>query len=462
MGLIIKPGWKLRFFNFLNFLLYLHPSTNIINIGRWKFLKKSKIFILILVLLLSQSVMAQNEDLVYIVPIKGQINKATYNYLNSVLRNIEKHSPTAIIFEIDTYGGLIDEAEKIKNLIIDLETPTISYVNTKAISAGVLLTISSEKVVMSKSSVIGSAETDPNTEKVMSMWRGLLRDVAQYRGRDPQIIEAMADKNIHIEGISEKGNLLNLTGNEALEYGVCDLIATDYEEILQFFNIPYGNIMKVEENIELKLARFLANPYIATMLLTIGLIGLIIEVFTPGFGVAGTIGIISFGLFFGGNIIAGYSRWTSLAMFVTGLILLVIEAIIPGFGLPGISGIILILIGIVLSMGTVTSAIISLSIAIIITIFITILLVKYGHKSTLFNNIILNTSQQDEERYISTNVYDQYFGKTGRAVTGLRPSGTIEIDGQRLDAISQGEFIPKGTNIKVVKVEGSKIIVRRI
>jgi membrane-bound serine protease (ClpP class) len=421
-----------------------------------KLLKRAGTLILVLIILLfSVGVFAEEKGDVYVIPIKGEINKASYNYLNSTLKETVKKSPTAIIFEIDTYGGLIDEAEKIKNLIIDLKVPTISFVNTKAESAGVLITISSEKVVMAKSSTIGSAETIPNTEKILSMWKSLLRDVAQYRGRDAKIIEGMADKNIY-------GKLINLTGNEALEEGVCDLISNDYREMLEYFNIPYNNVVKLEENLELKLARTLANPYMGTLLLTIGFIGMVIEIFTPGFGVGGTISIIAFGLFFGGNIIAGHSQWTSLIVFVTGLILLVIEAIIPGFGLPGISGIILVLAGTVLAMGTVTSALLSLSIAIIITAIITIVLIKFGHKNQKLASIILNTSQKDNEGYLSATTQEEYLDKKGISISELRPSGVIEIDGRRVDALSEGVFIPKGSEIKVIRVEGSKIIVRRI
>ena len=419
-------------------------------------MKRAGTLILVLIILLfSVGVFAEEKGDVYVIPIKGEINKASYNYLNSTLKETVKKSPTAIIFEIDTYGGLIDEAEKIKNLIIDLKVPTISFVNTKAESAGVLITISSEKVVMAKSSTIGSAETIPNTEKILSMWKSLLRDVAQYRGRDAKIIEGMADKNIY-------GKLINLTGNEALEEGVCDLISNDYREMLEYFNIPYNNVVKLEENLELKLARTLANPYMGTLLLTIGFIGMVIEIFTPGFGVGGTISIIAFGLFFGGNIIAGHSQWTSLIVFVTGLILLVIEAIIPGFGLPGISGIILVLAGTVLAMGTVTSALLSLSIAIIITAIITIVLIKFGHKNQKLASIILNTSQKDNEGYLSATTQEEYLDKKGISISELRPSGVIEIDGRRVDALSEGVFIPKGSEIKVIRVEGSKIIVRRI
>ena len=427
-------------------------------------MKKNRILALIFLILIffNGIVYAEDKGDVYVIPINGEITKATYNFLRNTLNNIAKDSPRAIIFEIDTYGGLIDVAEKIKNLIIELDIPTISFVNNKAESAGVLITIAGENVVMAESSTIGSAETIPNTEKVLSMWRSFLRDVAQFRGRDSEIIEAMADRDIYIAGISEKGKLLNLTSNEALQYGIADLISNDYDEILSHFNISYNNIVKIEESMELKAAKFLSNSSISTLLLTIGFVGLIIEIFTPGFGIGGTISIIAFGLFFGGNIIAGNSQWTSLAIFVTGLILLVIEAIVPGFGLPGISGIILVILGTILAMGSLASALMSVSIAIIITAIITMLLIKYGHRSPFLDKIVLSTHQKDEEGYLSSLSRDEYLGKEGVSITELRPSGIIEIDGERLDALSSGAFIPKQSNIKVVRVEGSKIIVRRV
>lgn len=347
-------------------------------------------------------------------------------------------------------------------MIIGLDIPTISLVNNKAESAGVLITIAGEKVVMAESSTIGSAETIPNTEKVLSMWRSFLRDVAQFRGRDPEIIEAMADRDIYIAGVSEKGKLLNLTSREALEFEIADFISNDYDEILAHFNIPYSNVVKIDESMELKVAKILSSPYINTLLLTIGFVGLVIEIFTPGFGIGGTISIIAFGLFFGGNIIAGNSQWTSLVIFVTGLILLVIEAIVPGFGLPGISGIILVILGTILAMGSLSTALMSISIAIIITAIITMLLVKYGHRSPFLDKIVLTTHQKDEEGYLSSFTKDEYLGKEGITISELRPSGIIEIDGKRLDALSDGTFIPKQTNIEVVRVEGSKIIVRRV
>lgn len=420
------------------------------------------IAILILVVLLNQLAFAENFGDVFIIPIKGEINRATFNFISSTLNKVLEKNPAAIIFEIDTYGGLITETEKIKNLIMALDIPTISFVNNKAESAGVLLAISSEKLVMANSSTIGSAETIPDTEKVLSMWRSFLRDAAQQRGRDSNIIEAMADSDIYIEGISQKGKLLNLTGKEALELGVADLVSDSYEEILDNFNISYNSIVQVDESLELKFAKLLANSYISTLLITIGLIGFVIELFTPGFGIGGIISIISFGLFFAGNILAGNSQWTSLIIFVIGLILLVIEAISPGFGLPGISGIVLIVVGIVLAMGSIQSAIMSLSVAIILTAIITILLIKQGRKIEVFNKIVLSTKHDDEGGYFSAPPKYEYLDKEGIALTDLRPSGIIEIDEEKLDALSEGSYIQKGSQVKVVKVEGSKIIVRRL
>ncbi|NLJ78494.1 MAG: nodulation protein NfeD, partial [Tissierellia bacterium] len=142
-------------------------------------MKGMRVLLFILLFLMIFNGMASSEDAgdVYVIPIEGEITRATYNYLRSSLRDIGANPPKAIIFEIDTYGGMIDEAERIKNLIMDLKVPTISFVNNKAESAGVLITISSEKVVMAFSSTIGSAETIPDTEKVLSMWRSFLRDV---------------------------------------------------------------------------------------------------------------------------------------------------------------------------------------------------------------------------------------------------------------------------------------------
>ena len=427
-------------------------------------MKKSRLFLLLVIIFLlfqSFSIAESNED-VYVVPIKGEINRATKNFVRDIVEEVDNKDAAAIIFEIDTNGGLIEEAIDIRDIILSTNVPTISYVNNKATSAGVLITIASQHVVMAPNATIGSAEPIPNTEKILSFWRSILRDTAQYRDRNTDIIEAMADKDIVVENVNKKGKLVNLTSKEAYDFKIADYVSDDYTDMLAYFGFDRANIIEKKEGLQIKLAKYIANPYLSSILLTVAFIGMVVEILTPGFGIGGTVSIIGFGLYFGGNILAGNSHWTSLGLFVTGLILLVIEGIVPGFGLPGISGIIFVLVGIILAMDSFQVALVSLSIAIIITTIVTIILVKLGYRSKLFQSIILSTEHRGDKGYVSAKPMEEYEGKIGKAITGLRPSGFVEIDGKRIDAISYGEYITKGESIKVVKVEGTKIFVRRV
>lgn len=422
------------------------------------------ILVFILVLAIAQTTYSANVNSkgdVYVVPIKGEINNATFNFVDDQIKKLNEENAAAIIFEIDTYGGLVDAAIKIKDAIISSNIPTISFVNNKAISAGVLITVASDYVVMSESSVIGAAETIPNDEKTLSMWRSVLRDTAQFRGIDPIVIEAMADKDIEIPNVIERGKLLSLTATEAYDLNVTELISSDYNEMLDHFNIDYSNVNMIDENLQIRFSKMISSPIVSSILLTLGFIGLVIEIFTPGFGIGATISLIGFGLYYGGNILAGNSGWTEIIIFVIGLILLGIEALAPGFGLPGISGIVMIVVGIILAMDNVQYAIMSLSIAIIISTFLGIILVRKGYNSKLFKRVILDNMLMSNKGYVSSSDRSDLIGKEGRTLTDHRPSGFSIIEDQKYDTISDEGFISKDTEVIVSKVEGSKIIIRR-
>lgn len=107
------------------------------------------------------------------------------------------------------------------------------------------------------------------------------------------------------------------------------------------------------------------------------------------------------------------------------------------------------------------TALLSLSIAVIITTIVTIYLMKLGYRSKLFNSIVLLNKLDKEKGYLSVDSMDRLMDKEGVSLSELRPSGFIEIDGEKYDALSEGGFIPRNTLIKVVRVEGAKIFVRR-
>lgn len=400
---------------------------------------------------------------VYLVPVEGEVGPAMEAFVKQSINEAETNDARAIIFRINTPGGLVDRAVNISEAILNTSIDTIAYVNGEAISAGTLITISAEKIYMSPSSTIGAAETRPNEEKYISYWSGKLRNVAQIRGRDPVLVAAMADADIEIEGIIQKGKLLTLTSQEAAELNFIDGITSSIDDILYLSNLQNVPLRELSPSFQLRLASMATSTTATSILLTLGFIGIIVEFFTPGFGMGGVISLSAFTLYFGGLLFAGFSSWVILAVFLIGIILLLVEMFVPGFGVPGILGIIAIFASIVLASSSIEQALMSIVIAILLTIIAGVLIFKYAPRNNkFFDRITLSTSLSTKGGYISTADYSEYVGKTGVAISPLRPSGSIEIDGRKLDAVSEGDFIERDEQIKVIKVEGSRIIVKKI
>lgn len=410
------------------------------------------------------SIEAQNgEGTVYVIPIEGEINDAVHQYVRQSIEEAESDPEAAgIIFEIDTYGGRVDAAEDMSPVMMRADLPTISYVNTRAISAGVLITISSDHIVMSPGSNIGSAETIPNTEKILSSWVASLRGAAQETGRDPQIVAAMADESLAIEGVIESGRLLNLTAQEALDLEFIDLRSQDYEEMLSHFDISYNRVEEMEMPFRARISQFATGSTVAPILLSLGFMGLVFEVFTPGLGAGAIIGISSFSMYFIGSLLAGDSGILAIILFIVGLVLLAVEAAIPGLGIPGISGGIAIIASIVLSASSPEAALVYILIALALTIATFVLMLKFGPKNKLFDKITLKSATRREDGYSSSDPYEDYVGKEGIVVSYLRPSGTVKVDGKLLNVVTEGSsFIEEGVRVMITRTEGSKIYVSK-
>ncbi|RVU55329.1 NfeD family protein [Anaerosphaera multitolerans] len=423
--------------------------------------KKLSLLILFLMIFSNFQVYASSPK-AEIVPIKGEINNSTVIFVQQSIREAEKRDAPVIIFEIDTYGGAILAAEKIKSSIMETEIPTVAFVNNKAESAGVLITIACEKVYMSKTATIGSAEPIPNTEKNLSFWRGMLRDTAQARDRDSKIIEAMADKDIEIPDVSPKGKLVNLTSKESLEFGISDGVYEDYISILKELDLGTLDYEVSKMDATLKFVNLISNPTVSTILLIVGMVGFVIEIFTPGFGVGGILSIISFGLFFIGNTLGGSSNWYAILIFVLGVVLLIVELIVPGFGIAGIGGIVCVFGGVILAMESLQVALTSVAIALIISIIVTVYFIKKGSKLKFVNKITNLHSTDSEKGYISVESTDLKVGQRGKTLSILRPTGFIEVDGKRYEAIAYDGFLEKDVEVEVNKIEAFKVYVRRV
>ena len=146
---------------------------------------------------------------------------------------------------------------------------TISVVDNKAESAGVLLTIASDEVYMVEGSTIGSAEPIPNTEKTLSYWRSILSDTASRRGRNIDVIVAMTDSDVVIENVVEKGKLLNLNAEKSKDLGISDYTYKDFDEFLSERNIKDYELANM--NAGMKFLDFISSQSVSSLLLIIGM-----------------------------------------------------------------------------------------------------------------------------------------------------------------------------------------------
>lgn len=432
--------------------------------------KKRKILLIIIITLfiifslIVLNTYANEKDEVYLVSIKGTIDLGLSSYVQRALEEAILNKAKAIILEIDTFGGRVDAATQIRDKVMSLNIPSIAYVKNRAWSAGALIALSAEYILMDKSASIGAAEPRPADEKNISALRAEFTSTALSRGRSEDIAAAMVDKDVEIKGIIEKDKILTLNAEQAIKLNFVDGNASSIEEVLNFLNLKDTKIVYIYPNWAENISRFVTNPVVSPLLLSIGFLGLIIEFWTLGWGIAGSIGIISLSLFFGGHIIVGLAGFETIILFVIGLLLLLAEIFfIPGFGLAGIGGIAAILTSIFLTFGNITQATYSILIALGISVIGFFLLIKYIPSTRTWRKFVLSTEQKKELGYtVGTKDLKLLTGKEGRALTPLRPSGIVEVNGKKLNALTQGEYVDSNSKIKIISVEGNKIVVEAV
>jgi membrane-bound serine protease (ClpP class) len=411
---------------------------------------------------------ADSEKTVYIVPIEDTVEKGLNAFLKRAVSEAEEDNATAIIFEVNTPGGAVDAAAEIGKLLSTTNIKTVAFINNQALSAGAYISLNTDEIYMVPGATMGSAaiiDQAGNTagKKAESYWFAAMQSAAKNSGRDPIYALAMADENVHLPELgAEKGSLLTLTADQALEVGYAEGIVKNQDELLKSLNLEDAQLIKVDESFAEKLARFITNPIVIPILLSIGSLGLVLELYSPGFGVPGFMGLSALLLFFYGHMVAGLAGYETIILFVIGLLLLVAELFLPG-GLIGILGFAVIIGSFFLASENVIHMGISILIAIIISIVASIFMIKVlGRKMSIFKKIILNDSTNTEQGYVSNVNRVDLLDKQGVTLTQLRPAGKIKIEDEIIDAVSEGAFIQKDQEVKVIKVEGSRIVVRGI
>jgi membrane-bound serine protease (ClpP class) len=417
---------------------------------------------------------------VYMVPITGMIDLGLAPFVGRVLEEAADTNATAVILEVNTFGGRADAAVLIRDALLQARVRTVAFVNKRAISAGALITLAAETIVMADGGTIGAATpvevglpgapAQPVAEKTVSYMRKEFRATAESRKRPPLLAEAMVDADVEIPGVIEKGKLLTLTTEEALQHRLADFRANSLAAVLQALDLTGAEVQTVSQTWAERLVRFLTHPVVSSLLMTLGILGLIVELRTPGFGVPGALGITSLALFFWGHWLVRLAGWEELLLVGIGLALLALEVfVIPGFGLPGILGIVAVLSGLGLSVvgaGATWEAILTsmgwVTLSLLLAIAASLALLRVLPRLSWGRRLILETELLAGAEGASAPEHDRrWLGKSGTAMSPLRPAGVAHLDDERVDVVSEGEFIEAGQPIEVIRVDGNRIVVRR-
>lgn len=414
---------------------------------------------------------------VWLMTVSGPIDHGMAPYTSRILREAEDQGAAAVILRINTPGGRVDAAIQMRDALLDAKIDTVAFIDKEAYSAGALIALAAKKIYMTGGAVIGAAAPVDQSgqqvgEKYVSAIRKLFRATAERNGRPPEVAEAMVDADVAIPDLVEKGKLLTLTTQEALQWNVADGQIDTLEALLTHLDFSPESLIRARINWAESLVRVLTQPSVAALLLIIGLLGLWGELLSPGLGVGGAIGAASLALVLGSHYLVGLAGWEEVLLIGAGSLLLALEIfIIPGFGMAGIIGILALGAGLFLSfLGSYPApaeiwrvSIILLTAFVLVAIGAGVMLLLLP-STPFWSRLSLTTRLEKPADRIPLQeapASSPWLGASGTTLTPLLPSGAGLFQGKRLDIISEGEYIPADTPVKIIHMEGNRLVVRR-
>lgn len=476
---------------------------------------------------------AQDDAPVHVLAIDGEIDLGLAPFLERALREAEEAGAAAVLLEIDTPGGRLDAVLQMRDSLLDTPLRTIAYVDRTAFSAGALVALASEEIHFAPGGAMGAATpvlgggAETADPKVVAAVRSTFRATAEERGRDPRVAEAMVDADVEIEGLVDAGSLLSLSASDARAVGYSDGMAEDRDDLLTQLELEDRPVVGVAPSPAERVVRFITNPILASVLVTIGVLLVVGELVLGAFGLASAVGLALLGTFFYGHLLAGLAGWEDVALVAVGIVLILVELfVVPGFGVPGVLGLASILGGSYLAMvgrdldfvssSQLMSTATTVGVAFIgITIGIIALLVLLSRRRTSGDvgsrrpgapptpggtgrrgwlrwfgdgDVLARENEEvdtgvpggssgteapapppegpsstaDTRSRRSPSATAARKGAVGVAVSDLRPAGVASFDGQRVDVVTEGDYIAAGERIEVLRAERYRRVVRRV
>lgn len=428
-------------------------------------------------LLLSSTAFAQQPVLV--INITGEVDPAMSAYVDRAVTTAEE-SRSVILLHINTFGGRLDVATHIRDAIINAKVPkVIAFIDKRAISAGALIALSAQKIIMSPGSTFGAAtpihsDGEKASEKVVSYMRAEMRSTAEMHHRNPDVAAAMVDEQLGLDSTSgiylAKGSLLTLTNESAKKAGYIDNEATSITQALSEAEVSSPVVTESEQTFSDEIIRLLTLPLVSSILIMIGLAGIFYTIKTGHFGWITIASVVSLVLFFSAQYVTQIAPVIALMLFLAGIFLFFIELTpVPSFGIAAILGVAGIFLGLFLALAgdlrtltpdRLTTTTETLAIALVGLIGAIFIIFKYAPGWPWMRKFVHNAVSSTATAISETR--KELLGKQGTAMTPLRPAGTALIENIRVDVVTSGEFILPGTAVEVVQIAASKIVVKPV
>jgi membrane-bound serine protease (ClpP class) len=452
-----------------------------------------------------------------VIRFTGDITPMLEQYLYRKLDVARKSGADLVIVEIDSPGGLVDSSLAIAERLRDLNwAHTVAYIPREALSGAAIAALGCDEIVMHPRASLGDAGPiflDENflfrhaPEKFRSNLAQKVRDLADAKDRPPALAEAMVDMDLVVFRVkdeqtgeeafmsdeeiesdnnpdrwkkinpvleSREDHFLQVSGQRAVELRLAEATASNRSAMLHRYNLPEDPLVLEPSGVDT--AVYILNlPIVTGLLFVVGLVALYIEFMAPGISVGGLTAGLCFALFFWSRFLGGTAGWLEVVLFLAGLVFIAVELfVIPGFGVAGLSGILLIIVSLLMASqhhflpksGQDFSTLIT-SLGVIVASFVVVVAAAFA-MSRYFGTIPIlsrfalappepsaaaDDHQAGEERL--------EVGQIGLTDSPLRPAGVVRFGERYVDVLTEGGFIEKGQEVKVVKISGNHVVVRQ-
>lgn len=401
-------------------------------------------------------------DTARVITIDGEINSSQVTLVERGLKEAAANQDKAVVVSINTLGGAVDSALKIRDMLQQSTVPTIAFIPSRAWSAGALIALSCRHIIMAPGSSVGAAEPIPNTEKNVAALKAEFSATAQQHGYNPRIAEAMVDKTVGFPHYADVGTILALSDTQAKELNISSGTADSPEEALRFYSLGDATVYYTQQDWRDSIVGILQNPYVRVVFIALIIAAVLAEIKMGGIGI-GLLTAIVLGavlLMSGDGSFSGDLK--VIAAFIGSIILIGLELVTPGVGIFGVSGVIMLFASLFYMLGASTEGIYILAGGTVLACILFYFIGKHLPKSKLLSRIALHNRSTKEKGYTSQVDQSKYLYQRGTTITILRPAGTIRIGKDRVDAVSNGSFIDRDVEVRVVQVEGSRVVVEPV